>query len=812
MFLMSQRIKITIYVALFLILLNSIVHAKTSQPQNDKIYSGVFQLNFNEFEDDDILLPPVAPIRRGGIEGNNSWNPPYPNNSGGVPININPNPGNSIEYPGPPGGSYVPGRPAPYNPYFPGQQNNNANGITIGLSTETPADFQCNLFDNPDYDGLLKAVGALKNAMHAEDCIDNTNPQGNANVEMTVKQIEQSIKMIRGVAHGAPPASGSRGDDQSSSGSPNKQANNYSNLNYQNPSYDPYFAPNGSGNTYSPFQGGGYNGGGGAATVVSDNVNSIISGISAISQKLSKNNLFSKNCKPNTIGDMAYSLGSLLNGVAPLALKAVSLTGSSAAIPYILGGQAISSGLEAVGKILRENTVNINDPMTRRAILENTCQYIKIQQRYEFLTKDRDAQIRDLQAELSKTTEQIQKKTQMLSYSMQMSEKNIPSSSKIANKQTTEVAWVQQSLTQAQESLSGLSSELIAAGSNNYLICGIGQTLLKEAQKNNEGFPKNIFSALDKAAAINNDQASLAVKALINQSHFFMKSRFNSKQLSDCVELTKSWVSTIQRAASLTQKYIEEPALSLQPKNQNYFEIIKLNQIAEDKNDLVKNIVSAVDNIKKQNGSFNRSEFNVEIKKLRDAFFTNVPYRKSLGFISDSLGWIGKDLEAPSPAESWILFQISRNEEEVEAFQKSFSGLGYWSFKLNLDQFNKQKQKTQTQFDKMLNASYRELSGLNAKTIKPGSGLQKDACREVGYVWRHWIAAVDHIESAELYCSMISQYIYNAEADDNRLINLCRGRTSHGTYKIKAIKNEMRKKYRKRAELLYGKLFELKCI
>ena len=70
------------------------------------------------------------------------------------------------------------------------------------------------------------------------------------------------------------------------------------------------------------------------------------------------------------------------------------------------------------------------------------------------------------------------------------------------------------------------------------------------------------------------------------------------------------------------------------------------------------------------------------------------------------------------------------------------------------------------------------LVSYNAANLKQGTAAYDNACRELQDVWNRWTSAVDHLSAIESFCSMISPYIYDNRAEDQTLVQMCRGLTN----------------------------------
>ena len=69
----------------------------------------------------------------------------------------------------------------------------------------------------------------------------------------------------------------------------------------------------------------------------------------------------------------------------------------------------------------------------------------------------------------------------------------------------------------------------------------------------------------------------------------------------------------------------------------------------------------------------------------------------------------------------------------------------------------------------------RNLKSFNLNQYPAGSNKQQTICRELSDAWSKWVAAVDHLGSADLFCNMLSNQIFDNRDSDKPLVEFCRG-------------------------------------
>ncbi|RYZ88833.1 MAG: hypothetical protein EOP06_10295, partial [Proteobacteria bacterium] len=133
-----------------------------------------------------------------------------------------------------------------------------------------------------------------------------------------------------------------------------------------------------------------------------NNVDQAIRAANNLATTFAQSDLVSEQCrKQMNGGQVASSISDIINGLTPYALMAAQLTGGTAAIPFIVGGSIVTTAIGSMSKIIEENSIRINDSQIRRAIVENTCQYIRLDQKYKFLIKSRSEQMKQITKDMS---------------------------------------------------------------------------------------------------------------------------------------------------------------------------------------------------------------------------------------------------------------------------------------------------------------------------------------------------------------------------------------------------------------------------
>lgn len=138
---------------------------------------------------------------------------------------------------------------------------------------------------------------------------------------------------------------------------------------------------------------------------VQNNVAALIQGIQSISGVLSKNSLFGQSCAQNlpTTTDIVMSLTGLVQAVTPLATKVLAVVPEFApALPFVMGLSAAGNVAQVLGRMQEQGSLNMRDPKIRLAVLQNICEYTRIEQRLSALNEGRLSDLQNDTGNLSK--------------------------------------------------------------------------------------------------------------------------------------------------------------------------------------------------------------------------------------------------------------------------------------------------------------------------------------------------------------------------------------------------------------------------
>lgn len=114
-------------------------------------------------------------------------------------------------------------------------------------------------------------------------------------------------------------------------------------------------------------------------------ITSALGAVQNIGNVLSNNAFLNSKCGSETMttGKALLAFNDIINGLSPYALFAVSMNAALApALPFVIGGIVATSGISVLGKMIDDATIDMTNPTHRKAVVVNTCQFVKISKKY----------------------------------------------------------------------------------------------------------------------------------------------------------------------------------------------------------------------------------------------------------------------------------------------------------------------------------------------------------------------------------------------------------------------------------------------
>jgi hypothetical protein len=502
------------------------------------------------------------------------------------------------------------------------------------------------------------------------------------------------------------------------------------------------------------------------AVDISNKVDLAIRAATSIANSFAQTDILKKECRQAmSAGQVATAINDVINGLTPYALMAATLTtGGVAAVPYIVGGSIITGAVGSIAKIIDENGVKVDQPEIRRAIVENTCQFIRLDQKYKFLIKSRQEQIGKISADISSSQRLFSAKVEGLSGNT-----NGLVERKFVLDKASEAVNAAMSLARGQLEL---DKQFMKSTSDDIKICQLGIQFAVMSQDKNS-YVSTMLTSLDTAliayGSSNVAQAqalkfsgNLAVKTLQSVAANQFTGNVNFKK---CAETTKSFVETVEQSASLAKQLVKLAQDSIDKglqSNREYSLYKSRLSTLSQKQFQAQRVTESLDKLQSYANTITQSEIDSEMDRLRRGLFGN----SNMGMAS-------------SPVLKWFEHVNGLHQADVSRFQDGLQSLRARAYQLSPSAKNLPVYRgsylvgvnriAQDQKDAL------NLVQFNLKDLPLGTAAHDDVCRELQDVWNRWTSSIDHLAASDAFCNMLEPYVYDNRSEDQSLVAMCRG-------------------------------------
>jgi hypothetical protein len=570
-------------------------------------------------------------------------------------------------------------------------------------------EFKCNLFENVPYEDILSAVNTLNQAVNSPNCGDTK--VNNQSIAENNKIVVDAVTKLRGFKE------------------------NPDTIQLEN------------------------------SSEIVTSVDAAIRAASTIANTFAQTDIMKKECRDSmNAGDVAVAVGDIINGLTPYALMAASLTGGTAAIPFIVGGGVITGAVSSMAKIIGENSANVKDAQVRRAIVENTCQYIRLDQKYKFIIKSRQEQISKITSEISASKQLFSAKIEGVSGATN----NLIDRKNSLDRAALEIS----SKTTAVRSQLELDKQFMNSTTDSLKICQLGVQLTLLAQ-DKTSYVAGMLGSLDTAVVAYGNSNIAQAQALKVSSSLAIKNlqsvaarQYTGKvDFNQCAQTTKSFVETIEQSATLAKQLVKIAQDNIDKGLQNNADYsrfkVRMTSLTE-KQFQAERVTLSLDNLKAYATAISQSEIDSEMDRLRRGLFQS-------GFFGGT-----------SPVLMWFKHVRGLHNAQVTRFQEGISSLRLRALRMtkSVDMIPGtypgyyQVNKVQIAKDQ---ESAKNLEPFNLSKLPLGTAEHDNVCRELNDVWNRWTVSIDHLAAMESFCSMIEPYVFDSRPEDRELVAMCRG-------------------------------------
>jgi hypothetical protein len=517
------------------------------------------------------------------------------------------------------------------------------------------------------------------------------------------------------------------------------------------------------------------------------------------------NTALSKKCRAGINGaKLATSISSVINGLTPYALMAASATVGTAAIPFIMGGSILTGVIGNIGSIIEQNTMNVDDELVRRAVLENTCQYVRLEQKYRFLSSTRK--------------EQLKRINQDINLSESMFSAKVKTMSPKANALIVRRNAIELTMRQINESLSSTSDQFkgdkafFNTAGNERTACNFGVAIAKTTD-DKTSYASVMLGTLGQAMAVYGKNSGVqaatlqanAQSAIDDLKSYSTKATHSPDEIKTCAETAKYFVKTIEDSATTSKQLLKyaKSAVEAEMQKTSDFGLLRASIGTLDAKKIqAQRVINSLDALNAFRDTMTRAEIDDSIRNIRESLF--------------SRSW----LVMKSPVEKWLRRSEALHNDAIKEFHKGLESLRQQALVIGSGPAVPQvKGKpavpgvNQKYVD--IRAQAQQLQNLTLRTVPLESEVHTNVCRELQGVWNMYGVAVRQLASMYAFCGLIEPYLLDARKDDHFLVVWCRGdRREHGGLSnIATMKKDIITSHvRDWAGLLNRKLNELACV
>lgn len=721
---------------------------------------------------DEDLFPILVTNPPGGSTSNTPFLPP-PSNTGGStigPIGGLPSlptfPGGNFPGSFPGGGFSGGGLPATGGGIF---GDNFGGGFG---NSQIPSEFSCPLFETNPYESIFRALDAMNAAMKVTPACAgvNQNQQNQyfQNVQSNADSVRNSITALRAI-----------------------QAN-------------PDILVTQSSQEIEAL------------------MQTAISAVNNISVSLSSNPILNNQCGKATAGKTLLAFNEILNNLAPIALVVAAANPAAGAATKLamMGATMIPSAISQTAQFIKSNTVDITNPEIRKAILQNTCQFMKVYQKINFIRYKEEDNLGEIKNTLNTATNQYKQRYQSISSSSLLSGMRYKFDMEKA------LGELEIRIAQDRANLNIVNAKIRSLETDNERICFVGRNLVVNS-RDAETFPASVVRNIEytmTALESNNggtgftgfgtSSTSSTLPSLpgSTDSSALDSDGTNSPALSplaqEAEELYLSYTKSRNRVSALanivqngTDPLQVDKAIALCGQEVKSWakritdSINFLNRSINSERVEIDQLLSVNADYKKWSREYNklrseRKTVNTVTKVLRemsrdDAVFVRTELSQRASDLKNTLFNRTAGMLSKSPVEAWLQNNIDMHQNSISQFIHFLRLLQKGAGELTTTGGSSRAvmmgmgSTPEAPFAIVLNPQVWNdmlaevnLTNINLKTIPKGSRKHEIACQQLRLGVVKYNEAKDYLGSAQFMCDMVDPVVSDT---NSKIIQICRG-------------------------------------
>lgn len=544
---------------------------------------------------------------------------------------------------------------------------------------------------------------------------------------------------------------------------------------------------------------------------VDQTMTAALSAVGNLGDIVNNNNFLNSKCGRQTMstGKVLLALNDVINGIAPFALLAVSMSAAMApALPFVLGGVVATSGISAITKMIEQNTLDMSNAEHRKAVLQNTCQFTKVARKVRFMQLAQSGKIDRITQELEQSVDLYNAKfsnpSRELSALLKYRDTAMKINSTIADQLRNDTADL------------NMIENQIAQNSDDLMVCTLANELVNWAQ-DGRTFPASVFNNLERATEQGDrtqklqatSMRTLHTNSMQRVAHYAAIAYESRENLAYCAQAGRSWFNGARQASLMTSAVVAKSNSDLESeltRNTEYRQWSAQFRRIEQEKLTIKRVEKAMQELAKDNSIIDRSELAQRMTNLKSGLFGS---RSSWSF--------GKP-----PVLAWIEHTKKMHDQSVSAFLTGMREVRRGSYSLTPAGRGLHYKMTPTGYPYVDHKVQEEsqkisqsLSNINLRELPVGSREHEIMCQNLESAWLDWAAAIDHVGAIQFFCDMIDP-VLDAKMDTS-VMHSCRGNTQlNGSTYIKSTVDQskdtlIRKGYQAEATLISQKMKSLQC-
>lgn len=478
-------------------------------------------------------------------------------------------------------------------------------------------------------------------------------------------------------------------------------------------------------------------------------VNTAIAAVGRIAAFVESNPLLNEKCSLNTMSNnkLLLALNDVINGLSSFALFAAPTT---EVLPFLVGSKVVSSGISAMNKINDEGTLSMTVPEHRKAVLQNTCQFMKIAAKENLMLLAQSGK-------MNIVTNQLEKKKEYYS-------KSLTNLTKLKNtlKQTTQA--IEEQLNQDKNELAKLNEQLNGNDEDLFVCLTINQQIKNASD--GKSFPTSAILNLEKIVS-EVDPSYRNYAETYKNYHFASIKRIEKiddteRKARPCAEAGRSWIKAVSQAIDLTSNIVNKAKANFDKKLSTHsdYKLWVDNSVRIQTIDRLEN---ALQELSTNDNAVDRSELSQRLAALKNGLFGPRSWQPS---------W----KRGKPPVLAWINHAKSDHDSLIKLFEQELEGIHKRSYSLT------EAGRSRTIMDKIMitpdlkDESLRKakfLDNLNLNVLKKGSKIHEETCLSLDSAASAYNKALDSLDSIRLFCELIDPAL-DATVDSD-IVKACRG-------------------------------------